>query len=252
MTASPGHDAEWRLADALRAAGTVTVLTGSGISAESGVPTFRDAGSGLWSHYRPEDIATPEAFERNPAGVWQWYAMRRRQLREVEPNAGHRALAALARHLRDLRLVTQNVDGLHQRAGHEDVVEFHGSLLRDRCQHEGRILPVEGDPDEPPHCPHCGAYVRPDVVWFGEAIPGEALERAAAAAEACDLFLAIGTTAAVEPAASLARTARSRGAGIAEINPEETELTRLAETIVRTRAAEALPRILEAVEQGPR
>jgi len=198
------------LAEALAEARTVLVLSGSGLSADSGVPTFRDVRTGIWAHHRPEDVATPEAFERDPGFVWQWYRERRRLARSVEPNAGHDALAELEQRLPDLRLVTQNVDGLHQRAGHRGPV-------------------------------------RPAVVWFGEMIPGEALERAGAAGEACDLFLAVGTSAEVHPAAGLADTARRRGARIAEINPAETALSAGAGLRITERAAEALPRVLAAL-----
>lgn len=235
------------LARAVREAATVTVLTGSGLSADSGVPTFRDAQSGLWANYRPENLATPEAFERDPDTVWQWYAARRQQLREIEPNAGHEALAALARRLADLRLVTQNVDGLHQRAGHADVVEFHGRLTANVCHREQIAVDVDDATDTPPACPSCGARVRPGVVWFGEMIPREALERARAAAEACDVFIAVGTSAVVHPAAGLADLARSAGARIAEINPSTTDMSADVDFRIAERAAEALPRLLERI-----
>jgi len=235
------------LAEALAEARTVLVLSGSGLSADSGVPTFRDVRTGIWAHHRPEDVATPEAFERDPGFVWQWYRERRRLARSVEPNAGHDALAELEQRLPDLRLVTQNVDGLHQRAGHRDVIEFHGNLHANRCHRKGRRVEVDDDTDEPPRCPHCGGPVRPAVVWFGEMIPGEALERAGAAGEACDLFLAVGTSAEVHPAAGLADTARRRGARIAEINPAETALSAGAGLRITERAAEALPRVLAAL-----
>jgi len=233
--------------DAIRAAPTVAVLTGSGLSADSGVPTFRDPTDGLWAHFRPEDIASPEAFARDPAGVWQWYRMRRDKLTEVEPNAGHRALAELANHLPDLRLITQNVDGLHQRAGHPDVVELHGNIEVDRCHREGRAVDVGDTGEIPPRCPHCGGAVRPGVVWFGEAIDPGVLERASRAAEACSIFLAVGTSAEVHPAAGLAELARSAGARIAEINPEATALGDAVDCVVRARAAEALPALRDRV-----
>lgn len=240
-----------QLADAIAAANTVTVLTGSGLSADSGVPTFRDAQSGLWAHHRPEDLATPEAFERDPGFVWQWYRERRRGARSVEPNAGHIALAELERQLPDLRLVTQNVDGLHQRAGHRRVTEFHGNIHANRCHHEGTIVTVDDDTDTPPPCPNCGGPVRPAVVWFGEAIPETALADALAAAEACDLFIAVGTSAAVHPAAGLADVARRLGARIAEINPGDTDLSARVDLRVRARAADALPRVLAALPGAP-
>ena len=236
------------LAAALRVARTVTVLTGSGLSADSGVPTFRGGQDGRRARHRPEDIATPEAFDRDPAGVWQWYRERRRRAGAVQPNAGHRALADLERRLADLRLVTQNVDGLHQRAGHRDVVEFHGNLFVDRCHREGREVVVTDTGTGPPACPYCGGPVRPGVVWFGEPIPDEAMARALAAARACGLLLAIGTSAQVQPAAGLADLARHNGARIAEINPEATGLSDAVDLRVRARAAEALPALLAGLD----
>lgn len=236
------------LRHAVQTADTVTVLTGAGLSADSGVPTFRDIQNGLWAHYRPEDLASPEAFERDPDAVWRWYRARRQQLEAVEPNAGHRALAELQWRLPDLRLITQNVDGLHQRAGHEGVIEFHGNLLGNRCHREGRVVQVDDATDTPPSCPHCGGPVRPDVVWFGEAIREEALTGATAAARHCDLFVAVGTSAVVQPAAGLADLAREHGARIAEINPEETALSVNIDLVVRARAADALPELLEALD----
>lgn len=233
------------LTEALKASRTVTILTGSGISADSGVPTFRDVREGLWARYRPEDLASPEAFERDPDTVWQWYRARRRELAAVEPNAGHRALAELQDRLPDLRLITQNVDGLHQRAGHRGVTEFHGNLLGNRCHREGRLVQVDDATDTPPACPHCGGPVRPAVVWFGEAIPEEALTDATTAARHCDLFLAVGTSAVVQPAAGLADLARDHGARIAEINPEQTPLSAGVDFSIQARAADALPEIVE-------
>ncbi len=235
------------LANAVHAARTVTVLTGSGLSADSGVPTFRDAQEGLWAHYRPEDLATPEAFERDPDTVWRWYRTRRQRMAAVEPSAGHRALADLQKRLPDLRLITQNVDGLHQRAGHCGVIEFHGNLLSNRCHREGRIVEVDDATDTPPSCPHCGGPVRPNVVWFGEAIPEEAIAGATTAAHQCDLFVAIGTSAVVQPAAGLADLARGNGARIAEINPEETALSSNVDFAIRARAADALPALMAAL-----
>jgi NAD-dependent deacetylase len=235
------------LAGAVRGARTVTVLTGSGVSAPSGVATFRDADDGLWSRYRPEDVATPEAFARDPARVWQWYRARRRQLASAEPNAGHFALAELARALPDLRLITQNVDGLHQRAGHADVMAFHGDIRVNQCHTEGRIVAVDDARDEPPRCPYCGGLVRPGVVWFGEAIDAELIERAVAAASAADVLVSVGTSVEVQPAAGLADRAHEAGGRVAEINPDATALSGRADWVVRASAADALPRLRERV-----
>jgi NAD-dependent deacetylase len=208
------------LAQRLRDARHVAVLTGAGISAESGIPTFRDALTGLWARYRPEELATPEAFASHPRLVWEWYAWRREVAQRAEPNAGHRALSRLERLVPDLVLVTQNVDGLHQRAGSTRVFELHGNILRTRCSREGILVSHwEGDPEVPPRCSACGAPLRPDVVWFGEPLPSEALQAAWHAASACDLFLSIGTSNLVEPAASLPWRAASAGAEVIVINP---------------------------------
>jgi NAD-dependent deacetylase len=240
------HQALLIAASALRAARRVCVLTGAGISAESGVPTFRDAQTGLWAQFRPEDLATPEAFLRNPQRVWEWYEWRRDLVRQAQPNAGHRALAALAQRVPFLTLVTQNVDGLHQRAGSAGVIEYHGNILRDRCLAEGIVadrapLSVTGLPE----CGRCGELLRPDVVWFGEAIPRAALLAADAAAADCDVFLSIGTAAAVYPAAGLAERAQRAGAKLIEINTQPTELTSLVDLSLRGAAGVILPRLLE-------
>lgn len=204
---------------ALRAARRVAVLTGAGISAESGIPTFRDALSGLWARFRPEDLATPEAFARDPELVWRWYRERRQRLRTVEPNPGHRALVALEGRVPGLTLVTQNVDGLHARAGSREVVELHGNITRVKCFAED--LPVDQWPDTEavPACPRCGGPLRPDVVWFGEMLPEDALLRSRAAARHCDVFLSVGTSNLVEPAASLPWLAAECGATVLIVNP---------------------------------
>jgi NAD-dependent deacetylase len=224
------------------------VLTGAGISAESGVPTFRDAQTGLWSQYRPEDLATPEAFARDPERVWQWYEWRRGLVAEAEPNAGHRALVELARRVPRFTLVTQNVDGLHQRAGSEDVIEYHGNLFRDRCSVEDAVRQRATESASGlPECAGCGALLRPDVVWFGEAIPRDAQRQADAAAAACDVFLSIGTAAAVYPAAGLADRASRSGAKVIEINLEPTGLTDLADVALHGPAGKLLPPLIAAL-----
>ncbi|MEX1081618.1 MAG: NAD-dependent deacylase [Halofilum sp. (in: g-proteobacteria)] len=232
------------LVEALQQARSVAVLTGAGISADSGIPTFREAQTGLWAQYRPEDLATPEAFERDPDMVWQWNMWRRQKVTSAEPNAGHQALAALEARLPDLRLITQNVDGLHQRAGHCDVIEFHGNITVNRCHREGRIVEVDQHTDSPPVCPHCGGPVRPGNVWFGEAIPEEALQRATEAAQACELFMYVGTSAQVQPAAGLGHLAQRNGARLAEINPDDTVLSRDVDIRIQARAAEVLPQVV--------
>lgn len=236
------------LLDALRQAGHVVFLTGAGVSAESGVPTFRDALTGLWARFRPEELATPEAFRRNPQLVWDWYRERRRKVAAVAPNPAHCAIATLQARLPDTLLVTQNVDGLHQRAGSVDAVEFHGNLFTNRCRGCGHVAPQE-DPDlaAPPPCPACGELMGPGVVWFGEAIPGQALERAWRGASEADIVLAIGTSGLVTPAASLPEVARQGGALVVEVNLQPTPLSAQADFVVTGPAARSLPAIVAAL-----
>ena len=196
------------LAETLRKSSHTVVLTGAGVSAESGVPTFRDTQTGLWANYRPEDLATPEAFARDPKMVWQWYAWRRQLLVTVQPNPGHQALAQLQDIVPRFTLITQNVDGLHQQAGSRDVIEFHGNITRTVCTDKSCSGQWQGgDEHEPPVCPECGLYLRPDVVWFGESIPQASLDASLTALATCDLFISIGTSSVVFPAAGLAQQA---------------------------------------------
>ena len=226
---------------ALREAKRIVVLTGSGISAESGVPTFREARTGLWERFDPQELATPEAFARDPRLVWEWYEWRRELVTSARPNPGHEALAELERKAPSFTLVTQNVDGLHQRVGSEKVLELHGNILRTLCSVEG--VPVEDyEPGaRPPPCPNCGSPLRPDVVWFGEMLPAGALEAASEAARGCDLFLSIGTSSLVYPAAALPYEALESGATLVEINPDQTPLTRHADFVLAGAAGEVLP-----------
>jgi len=232
----------------LRAARHIAVLTGAGVSAESGIPTFRDAQVGLWAQYRPEDLATPEAFERNPKLVWDWYAWRGEIVRGAQPNPGHYALAEMQRHVIQLTLITQNVDGFHQLAGSTDVIELHGNLMRTKCSREDVVIDQWANRDEtPPRCPRCGAYLRPDVVWFGERLPSDALEAAAQAANSCDVFFSIGTSGLVEPAASLAHIALQHSGSVVEINPTITPLTSHATFVLPGASGEILPALIKAV-----
>ncbi|HET7712072.1 MAG TPA: NAD-dependent deacylase [Thermoanaerobaculia bacterium] len=217
---------------------TTVVFTGAGVSAESGIPTFRGA-DGLWGSYRAEDLATPEAFDRNPTLVWEWYEWRRSLIREATPNPAHRAVAQLGG-----TVVTQNVDGLHTRAGSADVIELHGSIFRVRCVEEGTVQDA-ADPFQeiPPRC-RCGAYLRPDVVWFGEMLPSSAFERAASLVRSADLLLVIGTSGVVYPAAGLAGL--HEGLSI-EINPEATPLSSRCTFAIARKASEATPPIVDAI-----
>jgi NAD-dependent deacetylase len=230
----------------LRSARRVLVLTGAGVSAESGVPTFRGPG-GLWRQYRPEDLATPEAFARDPLLVWEWYAWRRELIAPLRPNAAHRAIARLEARTPEFLLATQNVDGLHTAAGSARVVELHGTIWRLRCTacaraSEDRRVPL---PELPPRCA-CGGRLRPDVVWFGEALPDEAVQRALEAAQAADAVLVVGTSSLVYPAAALPRIARAAGAFVVEINPEATPLSEAADVSLRGPAASVVPALVEA------
>ena len=213
------------LLERLRHARHVVVLTGAGMSAESGIPTFRDAQTGIWEKYRPEELATPAAFASNPGRVWQWYEERRRAVRAASPHAGHQALVTLESLVPNLSVVTQNVDGLHQLAGSRDVTELHGNILRSKCHISGRPISAQWLADSsqtPPPSPYVsGGYARPDVVWFGEVLPREALEAAMEAAALCDFCLSVGTTSLVQPAASLPLVALEHGAALVEINPAE-------------------------------
>ena len=234
------------LIDALRDARHVCVLTGAGVSAESGVPTFRDAQQGLWARYDPLQLATVEGFMSDPGLVWRWYAWRRDTVAGVEPNPGHRALAELESLVPRITLVTQNVDGLHQRAGSTSVIEFHGNIFENRCIIENRVIEEIGD-GEPPACPECGAPVRPGVVWFGEAIPEDALNRSFAAAEDCDIFLSVGTSSEVYPAAGLADIAKQKGATTVEVNPTPTVQVEHFDFALSGKSGEVLPQLVTSL-----
>lgn len=232
------------LISALRASAHTVVLTGSGISAESGVPTFREAQTGLWEHLDPQQLATPEAFARDPKLVWDWYAWRRELVGQAHPNSGHLALAELERVVPNFTLVTQNVDGLHQQAGSRAVIELHGSIRRTKCSVEDAEVENYDETENPPLCPSCGAPLRPDVVWFGEMLPVGAMDAASAAARRADLFMSVGTSSLVYPAATLPFEALEAGASLVEINPQETPLTPRAEFALRGPAGDVLPRLI--------
>lgn len=234
------------LEEALSAARKIAVMTGAGISAESGVPTFRGAG-GLWEGRRAEELATPQAFERDPVLVWEFYDWRRTLLKDCSPNPGHEALARLEAAIPDFTLITQNVDGLHQAAGSHNVHELHGNIWRLRCSREcgapgGEDFRAPLPRPLPPRC-SCGAPLRPGVVWFGESLPMGPFAAADRAAREAEIFFVIGTSGLVEPAASLARIARAEGARVVEINPAETPLSSIADDVFRVSAARVLPRL---------
>lgn len=242
------------VAQALRAAQHVVVFTGAGVSAESGIPTFRDALTGLWQRFDPGELATAEAFRRDPALVWGWYEWRRAKVLQARPNPAHLAIAELARHVPQLTLVTQNVDDLHERAGSAVVIHLHGSLHQPRCFDCQRPLdglaaepqePAEGRRIEPPRCPHCGGTVRPGVVWFGEELPAQALQQAFAAAQACDLLLSIGTSGVVYPAAQVPQLALGSGAVVAHINQQAFAVSGPREHCLVGPAGELVPALLK-------
>jgi NAD-dependent deacetylase len=229
----------------------VVVLTGAGISAESGVPTFRTA-DGYWSRYRPEDLATPEAFASYPQLVWQWYLSRRQTIAQANPNPGHYALVEIA-NLLDSRftLITQNVDGLHQRAGSRHLMELHGNIFTNRCSNCSRRFSddVLDFQNLPPVCPACHGAVRPDVVWFGESLNISTIEDSFSHSREASLFLSIGTSLVVHPAASLPLVAAENGAFLIEINPEPTPLSKEANLSLRAPAAQVLPRLVGKIRK---
>jgi NAD-dependent deacetylase len=240
-----------RLAEALRPGG-IAVLTGAGMSAESGIATFRDAMTGLWSRFDPAQLASEEGFRADPQRVWDWYAERREGVRAAQPNAGHLALGAFAaRHPGVLGVITQNVDDLHQRAGNVDAIRLHGDILEDRwlegCRPACGRGPASAVPGRPPRCADCGNFVRPGVVWFGEMLPEGAVEAAERAARSCGVMLVIGTSGAVWPAAGLAGLARRAGAWVAILNPHESEIDDEAHAVLRGTAAQLLPKLLDGL-----
>jgi NAD-dependent deacetylase len=246
MREEPLHDVHARIERAQR----LFVLTGAGMSAESGIATFRDALTGLWSRFDPAQLASEEGFRADPARVWDWYAERRDGVRAAQPNAGHLALGAFARRRPGvLTLVSQNVDDLHQRAGNVDTIRLHGAITADcwleRCSRTPACDTQQALPGRPPHCAQCGNLVRPDVVWFGEMLPTAALAAAECAAQACDVALIVGTSGAVWPAAGLAALARRAGAFVAIVNPHESEIDDAAHVVLRATAAQALPQLLQ-------
>jgi NAD-dependent deacetylase len=236
------------LVETLRTAQRVAVLTGAGISAESGLPTFRDPMTGLWEKYRPEDLATPRAFRRNPRLVWEWYAWRRELVSQATPNDGHRALVTIEQHIPEFTLVTQNVDSLHQQAGSLRVIELHGNIRRTKCFDENVVVENQEESAEvPPRCPRCGGMLRPDVVWFGEQLPAQAFQTAVEAAVHADIFFAIGTSGTVEPAASLTRVAQRFGATVVILNLDVEPLEAPPLYHINGRAGIVLPALVRAV-----
>ncbi|MER7441672.1 SIR2 family NAD-dependent protein deacylase [Micromonospora avicenniae] len=257
MDSALPREAAQLLGDARR----VVVFTGAGISAESGVPTFRDDLTGLWARFDAQRLATAEAFHDDPGLVWGWYEWRRARVARAEPNPGHRAISIIQTRSPESTVVTQNVDDLHERAGSRDVIHLHGSLFAPRCVAAAHPAPLEhvpqsrnAPPDEgrriaPPRCANCAALVRPGVVWFGEALPEAALAAAVEAAAACDVLLTVGTSGVVYPAAEIPGIAARAGAAVIQVNPEPTPLDRIAAINLRGTAAHVLPALVAAAWQ---
>ncbi len=231
-------------AELIKGARSIGVLTGAGVSAESGVPTFRGTG-GLWNKCRAEDLATPEAFKRDPVLVWKFYDYRRQLISKVSPNNAHRILAKWEKELKKVEIVTQNIDGLHQRAGSEKVVELHGNIWQAICLEEKRVFQFTENPikEFPPKCPFCGGRIRPNVVWFGESLDPNILKKAYSIFEKVELAIVIGTSAIVYPAAYLPQLTKSNGGKIIEINPERTPLSSLTNISFRGKASIILSEI---------
>ena len=226
----------------------LVALTGAGASQESGLRTFRDAQTGLWAQYKPEELASPQAFARDPKLIWDWYAWRREAIKGVRPNPGHYALVEFEKRIPQFTLITQNVDGLHRMAGNQNVLELHGNIQRVRCSECYLFTETWGDDTEAvPQCSACGGLLRPDVVWFGESLPRGQLEAAVEAARTCDVFFSIGTSGVVQPAASLAFAAHNRGAVVVEINAEPTPLTPKADYSLQGKSGEILPELVKTV-----
>ena len=228
--------------------GKLVALTGAGASQESGLRTFRDAQAGLWAQYRPEELASPEAFARDPKLVWDWYAWRREAIKSVRPNPGHYALVEMEKRISQFTLITQNVDGLHRFAGSKNVLELHGNIQRVRCSECGEFTETWGDDTETvPTCQVCNGLLRPDVVWFGESLPRAELEAAVNASRTAHIYFSIGTSGLVQPAASLAHAARNKGSVIVEINAEPTPLTPKVDFAFHGKSGEILPELVKAV-----
>jgi len=246
-----------KAADALRAAKRVAVSSGAGVSKESGIPTYREALTGLWSNYSFQELASPEGFRANPGKVWDWYTERRMQLKTVYPNPGHIALAKLADLVPALTIITQNIDDLHERGGSRDVMHLHGKLNEVKCFYNCQGEPTLVHEDDfvhgessPPTCPHCGRWLRPNVVWFGEMLPIGIFDRAEAIAAQSDVFIVAGTSGIVFPAAQLPHVAKGAGAMLIDINPDATDYDALTDISLRGAFGQIMPMLLDRVMQG--
>jgi NAD-dependent deacetylase len=236
-------------AEILLASSSVSILTGAGVSKESGIPTFRDAQTGLWANYDPQQLASPQGFMNDPSLVWKWYDGRRQKLAGVKPNPGHYAIAELEEIFSEVKVITQNVDGLHQQAGSKNIIELHGNITTFHCFDNLHVCDsVSIGLAEPPTC-HCGSLVRPSVVWFGESLPDGAFEEAVSASRNSDVFFVVGTSGLVQPAASLPAIAKRAGARIIEINRENTPVTSLADIVIHQESGKAFPEIVRRFKE---
>lgn len=230
---------------------TVIVSTGAGVSRESGIPTFRENQSGIWANFDPEELATLEGFLRNPKLVWEWYQSRIEMIKKVEPNPGHYAIAKMQNMFEKFILITQNIDNLHQKAGSRDVCELHGNILQYKCLDEDNLITVLPESDDvPPLCPCCHSMIRPNVVWFGEALPEKELSFAFTQSARCDCFIVVGTSGLVQPAASLPFIALKNNAHIIEVNPNESAITPIADVFLKGKSGEILPKLVELLEKN--
>ena len=238
-----------KAAQTLHAAKSVVVSTGAGMSKESGIPTFRDAPNALWENYDPQELASPGGFLKDPQLVWEWYQARQSMIAEANPNPGHIAITEMTELFEQFKLITQNIDNLHWRAGSADVIEIHGNIFKYKCfenEHPIEELP-EGDAI-PPRC-SCGSMIRPDVVWFGEQLPEDRIARCYQALHTCDVILVVGTSGMVVPAAYFPAIAKQEGAQVIEINPEMSQITREADIFLQGPAGEVLPKVVTRLKE---
>jgi NAD-dependent deacetylase len=235
----------------LRRARRASVLTGAGISAESGIPTFRGAG-GIWEKYDFTKLATPEGFREDPRLVWEWYQLRQREMNKAKPNPAHETIAKMEGHFDEFAVLTQNIDGMHKRAGSRNIIELHGNIWRMRCSRDGTVIDLASPVEEIPPLCHCGSPLRPDVVWFGEQLSHDVLERASEAASRSDVMFVVGTSAVVYPAAALPILTKNKGGLVIEVNVEKTDLSAYADLSLFGRAGELMPVLWGMIAQPER
>ena len=236
--------------DKLKKGSFCVVSTGAGISAESGIPTFREAQTGLWSKYDPHELATPEGSAANPKMVWEWYQYRRDLVNKSKPNPGHYAIVELATLFPKFQLITQNIDGFHKLAGSDNILELHGNIHRYKCSRKGNIIESWPETDDvPPHCPDCGSYIRPDVVWFNEMLDPGIISAAQTAARSCDVFISVGTSGVVYPANMLPSMAKHNHAAVIEVNMEKTPISQVADQTLLGKSGDILPRFVDELKK---